>query len=167
MRGDCEGEPHVHPARVPLHGSVDELLDAGELDDLGELALDLAPPHSEHGAVQEDILPPGQFGVESGPDLEEAAHAPADLRASLGRCGDTRQQLQQGRLPRSVTSDDSDHLAGGHVERDVAKRPDVLMVMLMVQSPGETAGAAGQRLAQRAVTRLQLADPVTLREPLG
>ena len=82
MRGDRERQPHVHPARVPLHGRVDEPLDAGELDDLGELPLDLAPLHSEHGAVQEDVLAAGQLGVESGPDLEEAAHAPADLRAS-------------------------------------------------------------------------------------
>ena len=39
VRGDREREPHVHPARVALHGRVDELLDLGELDDLVELAL--------------------------------------------------------------------------------------------------------------------------------
>ena len=36
VRGDREREPHVHAARVALHGRVDELLDAGELDDLVE-----------------------------------------------------------------------------------------------------------------------------------
>ena len=36
--GDREGESHVHPARVPLHRCVEELSDAGELDDRVELS---------------------------------------------------------------------------------------------------------------------------------
>ena len=47
VRRDGEGEPHVHAARVALHRRVDELLDLGELDDLVELARDLAPLHAE------------------------------------------------------------------------------------------------------------------------
>ena len=39
VRGDGEREPHVHAARVALDRRVDELLDAGELDDLVELPL--------------------------------------------------------------------------------------------------------------------------------
>ena len=85
MRGDREREAHVHSARVALHRRVDEPSDAGELDDLVELARDLAPPHPEDRAVQEDVLAPGQLRVEAGADLEQAADAPADLRASLGR----------------------------------------------------------------------------------
>ena len=42
VRRDREREPHVHPARVALDGRVDELLDAGELDDVVEALLDLA-----------------------------------------------------------------------------------------------------------------------------
>ena len=38
VRGDREGKAHVHAARVALDRRVDELLDAGELDDLVELA---------------------------------------------------------------------------------------------------------------------------------
>src|SRR5436853_219536 len=44
---DGEREPHGHPARVALHGRVDELVDARELEDLGQLALDLASFHAE------------------------------------------------------------------------------------------------------------------------
>ena len=42
MRRNGEGEAHVHAARIALHRRVEELLDAGEVDDLVELAVDLA-----------------------------------------------------------------------------------------------------------------------------
>ena len=82
VRRHREGEPHGHPARVALHGRVDEPLDAGELDDLVELALDLPPLHPEDRAVQEDVLAAGELGMEAGADLEQAADATADLGAS-------------------------------------------------------------------------------------
>ena len=37
VRSHREREAHVHAARVALHRGVDELLDAGELDDVGKL----------------------------------------------------------------------------------------------------------------------------------
>ena len=79
MRGDREREPHVHAARVALDRRVDELLDAGEVDDLVELPRDLAALHAEDRAVQEDVLAPGQLRVEAGADLEQAADATPDL----------------------------------------------------------------------------------------
>ena len=81
VRRDREGEADVHPARVALHRRVEELLDAGELGDLRQLGLDLAALHAEDRAVQEDVLPPGELGVEAGSDLEQAADAAADLGA--------------------------------------------------------------------------------------
>ena len=86
MRGDGEGEPQLHAARVALDRRVDEPLDLGELDDLVELALDLAPPHAEDRAVEEDVLAAGQVGVEAGADLEQRADAAAD-RAPRPRSG--------------------------------------------------------------------------------
>ena len=79
--GDREGEPHVHPARVALDRRVDELLDLGELDDLVEPRRDLASAHAEDRAVEEDVLAPGQLGVEAGADLEQAADAAAQRDA--------------------------------------------------------------------------------------
>ena len=43
VRRDGEGQAHVHAARVALDRRVEELVDLGELDDLVELARDLAP----------------------------------------------------------------------------------------------------------------------------
>ena len=37
MRGNGEGQPKIHPARVALHRRVDESFDLGEVDDLVEL----------------------------------------------------------------------------------------------------------------------------------
>ena len=56
VRGHRERQPHVHAARVALDRRVDEPLDPGELDDLVELRLDLAPAHAEDRAVEEDVL---------------------------------------------------------------------------------------------------------------
>src|SRR5262249_18869954 len=74
-----ECEAHRHPARVPLHGCVDELLDTREVDDLVELPNDLLLLHPQDRAVEKDVLAARQLGVEAGPDLEEAADTPADL----------------------------------------------------------------------------------------
>ena len=79
VRRDREREADVHAARVALHGRVDELLDAGELDDLVEALLDLAALHAEDRAVQVDVLAAGELLVEARPDLEQAADAAADL----------------------------------------------------------------------------------------
>ena len=78
VRGHREREPHVHAARVPLDRRVEERRHAGEVDDLGQLARDLAASHAEDGAVQVDVLAAGQLGMEARADLEQAADAAAD-----------------------------------------------------------------------------------------
>ena len=83
MRRDGEREPHVHPARVALDRGVDELLDAGELDDVVEALLDLLALHAEDRAVEIDVLAPGELLVEARADLEQAADATADLGPAL------------------------------------------------------------------------------------
>ena len=82
MRRDGEREPHIHPgaiqvdslapARLTLraalrqsperlprrlgHRRVDELLDAGEVDDLVELGADFGFGHAEDGAIEENVF---------------------------------------------------------------------------------------------------------------
>ena len=72
-----EREANLHPARVALYGHVDEAADSRELDDVVELRGDLAAPHPEDGAVQVDVVAPGQLGMEACPDLEQRADAAA------------------------------------------------------------------------------------------
>ena len=111
VRGDGEGQPHVHAARVALHRRVDELLDLGERDDLVELPADFRLAHAEDRAVQKDVLPAGQLGVKTGADLEQARHAPAQGDLAGRRRGDPRQDLQQRRFAGAVAADDADDLA--------------------------------------------------------
>ena len=165
MRGDGEREAHRHAARVALDRRVDELLDAGELDDLRELALDLPPLHPEHRAVQEDVLAAGELGMEAGSHLQQASDPTTDLSAAARRRRDPGEDLEQRRLARAVAADDAEHLALLHLERDVPERPDLLVVDSVV-SPGEAPSGRGERVAKRPVGALQLADPVALRKLL-
>ena len=130
IRRDGEREPHVHPARVALHGRVDEPLYAGELDDVVELPPHLGFAHAEDRAVQEDVLAARELGVEAGADLEQRPDAAADVRVALGGLGDARKNLEERRLPGSVLAHDRDRLALLHLEGDVAQRPhhDTLVV---------------------------------------
>ncbi len=165
VRRDGEREPHVHPARVALDGRVHEALDAGEVDDRVEALLDLAALHAEDRAVQVDVLAARELGMEAGPDLEQAAHAAADLDAAARGRRDPRQHLEERRLARAVPTDDSEHLALLDVERDVPERPD-LLCLGRVLAPREPAADVCERLPERPVGRLVLSEHVLLREAL-
>src|SRR5205823_5109883 len=105
MRRDAECEADVHAVRVPLDRGVEKPVDAGELDDAVEGPPDLLPAEAEDRSVQVDVLPPGELGMESRADLEQAAGAPPDDRAPGGRRRDAAQDLQQRRLARAVPPD--------------------------------------------------------------
>ena len=124
--GDGERQPHVHAGRVALDGRVDELLDPGEVHDFVEFAPDLVAAHAEDGAVEVDVLAPGQLGVEASADLEQAGDAPLHLDPSARRGGDAAQDLEQRALAGAVAPDHAEHLALLDFERHVAQRPDRL-----------------------------------------
>ena len=167
VRGHREREPHGHPARVALDRRVEEPLDAGEFDDLRKPALDLSALHPEDRAVEEDVLAPGELRVEPGSDLEQAAHAAADDRATRSRGRDACEHFQQRRLARAVASDDAEHLALRNGEAHVTERPDLLLlVLLLVGAAGDAGGGAAQGVAERPVRSLELSDPVSLRDLL-
>src|SRR5215203_4266489 len=62
MRCHRERQAQVHAARVPLDGSVDELLHLGKGDNLVELTFNLRVSHAEDRAIQIDIVPARQLG---------------------------------------------------------------------------------------------------------
>ena len=163
MRRDGKSEPDEHAARVALHGRVDELLDAGELDDRVEVPLDLRACHPEDRTVQEDVLAAGELRVKTRPDLEQAANSSADLRPAGGRSRDARQDLEQRRLAGAVAADDADDFACLRLERDVADGPDRLFLFAPVtRSPALE--LLHDRIAERSVGGLVLPDAVLLRQ---
>src|SRR5262249_39688898 len=125
MGGHGEGEAHAHAARIVLHGRVEEALHLGEVDDLVELASDLAAFHAKDGAVEIDILAAAEFAVEAGADFEQAADPATQLDASRRRLGDAAQDLEQRRLAGAVAADDADDLTRLDGERHVLEGPQI------------------------------------------
>ena len=109
--GHGKGQAHRHPAGVPLDRGVEEPLNLGELHDLIEPPADLCPSHPEDRAVEEDVLAPGQIGMEAGAHLEQRADATGHVGAPARGLGDPRDDLQQGRLAGAVVPDQPDDLA--------------------------------------------------------
>src|SRR6266508_3721641 len=124
MRGDCEPEPDVHPARVALRGRVEEHADLRELDDLVEAAVDLGATHTQDRSAQVDVLPPGELRMEPRANLEQRAESARDPYAAGCRLGDSRKDLEQRALARPVPADDPHDLAGLDIEGDVSEGPD-------------------------------------------
>ena len=92
VRGDGEPEPHVHPRRVRSHGQVDELLEPRERNDLVQLLPHVRAREAVDRPVEEDVLAPGQVGVEAGAELEQRAHASTDIHAAGGGLDDSGEQ---------------------------------------------------------------------------
>ena len=124
MRSDGEGEPHIHPGAIPLHRRVDELLDAGEIDDFIKLDADFGFGHAEDGAVEEDVFAAAEFRVESSANLEQRGDAASDSYLAAGRLCDAAQNLQQGTLASSIATDNSNNLARLDIKRDIAQGPE-------------------------------------------
>src|SRR4051812_23547638 len=72
MRGDRKCKPDIHPGTVPLHRCVQELLDSCKLNNIIKAAANLGARHTEDSTVQVDILAPGELGMKTGADLEQA-----------------------------------------------------------------------------------------------
>ena len=169
MRGDREGQTHVHSARVVLHWRVDETIDLGKCDDLVELARDLGVLHAEDRSVQIRVLAAGEIPVEAGANLEQRADPSRDLCEPRGRIRNSGEHLQQRRLPRAVATDDSDGITGGNLERDVAKSPQNVAVRnsVFIRSTADEAPACGgDRVARRAEIA-PLSEAVLLSELVG
>ena len=81
------------------------MLDLGEVDDLVPLAVDRGLLQAEDGAVEVDVLPPGQFRMEAGADLQQAADAPAVLDLAGSGGGDAGEDLEQVALAGAVAAD--------------------------------------------------------------
>src|SRR5439155_16909122 len=87
-------------------------------------------------AVQEDVLAPGQLGVDARLDLDERSDPAPRLHLAGPWERDPGDQLQRRRLPRAVRADDADGLALVDVERRVGEGPEVLDGLGLLAEPG-------------------------------
>ena len=89
VRGHGESQPHAHAAGVALHRRIDELLHAGEVHDLVELAVDFGFGHAQDRAVEVDVFPSSQLLMKASAHFEQAGDATVELDASAGGVGDS------------------------------------------------------------------------------
>lgn len=71
MNGDGKSQAHCHARRVVFQRLVNELPKLGEFDNFIFPFLQLLAAHAKINAVEVDILPPGQFGIEAGAKLKQ------------------------------------------------------------------------------------------------
>ena len=90
---------------------VDGLLDFGEGDDLVELLVNLRFLHAEEGAVQEEVLAAGEFGVEAGADFEQGGDSAAKRHRTARRGGEAGEDFEEGGFAGAVAADELERCA--------------------------------------------------------
>src|SRR5258708_4772623 len=84
--GDGEGKPDNHSAREGAQRLMDELPNAGEIDNGVEHRSSLALVESEQGSIQVDVFGAREVGMKTGPELKQRGHAALHLDpAPIGR----------------------------------------------------------------------------------
>ena len=121
--GDGEGEAHIHAAGVILDGGVNEVFEAGELNNLLKLSVDFFGAHANDGAVEIDILAAAQLGVEADPHFEQRAHFAKDLHLAFCGASQARNDLEQSAFSGAVFANDSKDVPVVEAEVDVFEGP--------------------------------------------
>jgi len=166
MRRHGKRETHLHTGTEMFQRSIDEPLYGGKGHNLVELARDLGIFHAQNCAAQIDVLAPRQLGMKSSPDLEEASDMAAYLRETLGRTRDPRENLQQRRLSRAVSTDQPNDFALPHVQRHVSQRPKLGLFTRLALTAEWRHESTRQHIAQGIIS-FALADPVALAQTIG
>ena len=102
MDGDREAQAHVHARGVVLDRLLDEIAQPRELHDVVVALFDPAAAQAEQGAVDEDVLPARDLGVEAGAELDQGGDPAVDRQFSGRGPQQARDQLDQRRLAGTV-----------------------------------------------------------------
>ncbi len=124
---------------------------------------------------------PVSSAFKSGADLEQAADAPAQQYAPLGRLGDAAEDLQKRALAGPIAADDADDLPSLDLEIHISERPELLDFIALQDLPAarhvealacDVADFAADHVAQcevAAVTRVfgVVRDEIAFRQAFG
>ena len=122
-RGHGKGQAQEHAARIGLDRLVEVDADVGEGGDIVHARLDDIARDAEHGGVDVDVLPAGEFRLEAGAELEKRRGALGQDHLAGRGFEHPGEDLQQGGFAGPVLADDAEGLAGHDLEGDVAKGP--------------------------------------------
>src|SRR5437773_3905755 len=106
-----------------LYRGIDELLDFSEIDDSVETTIQFASLHPEDGAVEVDVLAPGQFRMKSRSHFQERTNVSSDFAHPVGWTRYAGEDLQQGAFARPVPSHNPHNLSGSRGKGNVLERP--------------------------------------------
>src|SRR5262249_15528937 len=128
-------------------------------DDAVKALVDLAPGETQHDSVDDDVLAPGDLGMEPRAELDQRRYPPTHRHRPAGGLEDPGDDLEQRRLARAVAADDAERFAAVDRERDVLQRFDAGL-------GGELHVALQQRAFQRRELRAAAPEPIALRDVL-
>ena len=99
MDCDGKGQSQVHPRGVELHFRVNEFFDFGEGHDGVESSVDLLLAHAEDRAIEINIVPAAEVGMEAGANLDQPGHP--SPRGNASRVGEHHagDMFQESRFP--------------------------------------------------------------------
>src|ERR1700754_1736340 len=126
MSGDRKGKAHVHSAAVMLNWRVQEPFDLSKRDDLVTFSADFHSLHAEDRAVEEDVFAAGEFGMKSGPHLQQASDPSTQSHSTPRRVGYAAQNFEQGAFASPILADDTKDLPTLHLEINVLQSPKFL-----------------------------------------
>src|SRR5260370_26397955 len=93
MCGHSECQPHIHPAGVVLHESVEKFFDFCKRDDPIETPDNLRSAHSQDCPFQKDAFLTSKLRVKSSSDFTQASQPAAIDNHPFCRTGDPRQNF--------------------------------------------------------------------------
>ena len=71
-----ECQPHVHAGGIRLYRHFDEIADVCEFHDAADASANLRLGQPQHSAVEKDVFPAGEFGIEPRAELQQRAMRP-------------------------------------------------------------------------------------------
>src|SRR6185369_16916291 len=117
--GDAESESHPHARGITLHRRVDKFVHFRESDNLIKLAIHFFLSHPQYGAVQVNVLAPGEIGMKTSSYFQEAAYTTVDGCASTGRVSDLGKDFEQRAFARAILTNDPQDLSVIDLERNI------------------------------------------------
>ena len=110
--GDSERDARDHAGGEVLHGHVHEVRQFGKIDDLLEVRVDELLGVAEERAVEVDVLARGELEVKARAELDQGRDVTANDALALAGFEHTGDDLEHGRLARTVGANQADDLAG-------------------------------------------------------
>src|SRR5437588_11283292 len=132
-----------------------------KVHDLVEAPADLGPGHPQDLAVQPDVLPGGEFGMNARAHLDEGGHPPAHPHLPTRRITDPEDEFERGRLAGAIGPDDTEGLAFLHLKGDAVKGECALGLGTLASEPGPaTPDALREFVTKGGVARSPAAVPL-------